>query len=191
MMTSKNEITVLLADISEGDGKAVNKLMPMVYDELRQIAGNKLRHEKFNQTLNATALVHEAYLKLVDQERVTWQNRAHFFAIAARAMRRILINHAKARIAQKRGGGDEVITLNEESVGFEVRAEELITLDTALSRLEKMSVRQSKVVEYWLFVGLTHEEIAELLNVSVPSVRRDWRLARAWLSKECKDLEFK
>jgi RNA polymerase sigma factor (TIGR02999 family) len=106
-------------------------------------------------------------------------------------MRRILINHAKARIAQKRGGGGEVITLNEESVGFEIRAEELITLDNALSRLEKMSVRQSKVVEYWLFVGLTHNEIAELLEVSVPSVRRDWRLARAWLSKECKDLEFK
>ena len=191
MIAYKNEITILLADILDGDEKAVNKLMPLVYEELRQIAGNKLRHEKFNQTLNATALVHEAYLKLVDQDRVTWQNRAHFFAIAARAMRRILINHAKARIAQKRGGGNEVITLNEDSVGFEVRVEELITLDHALNRLEKMSSRQSKVVEYWLFVGLTHEEIAQLLDISVPSVRRDWRLARAWLSKECKDLQFK
>jgi RNA polymerase sigma factor (TIGR02999 family) len=187
---NKDEITLILAEVAEGNEKAVNALMPRVYEELRRIAGNKLRHEKHNQTLNATALVHEAYLKLIDQRNVTWQNRAHFFAIAARAMRRIVINFAKEKMAQKRGGGAEVITLNEDTVGFEIRAEELITLEDALNRLEKMSERQSKVVEYWLFVGLTHEEIAELLNVSVPSVRRDWRLARAWLSKECKDLEF-
>jgi len=190
MLIDKKEITHLLADISDGDESAVNLLMPLVYDELRQMAGNKLRYEKQNQTLNATALVHEAYLKLVDQKRVTWQNRAHFFAIAARAMRRIIINHAKEKLAQKRGGGAEMITLNEDTVGFEVRAEELITLDDALKRLEQLSPRQGKVVEYWLFVGLTHEEISQLLEVSIPTVRRDWRLARAWLSKECRDLQF-
>ena len=189
MLIDKNEITHLLADISEGNEKAVNVLMPLVYNELRLMAGNKLRHEK-HQTLNATALVHEAYLKLVDQNRISWQNRAHFFAIAARAMRRIIINHAKEKLAQKRGGGADVITLNEETVGFEVRTEELITLDNALNRLEQMSPRQGKVVEYWLFVGLTHEEIAELLDISIPTVRRDWRMARAWLSKECRDLQF-
>jgi len=187
----KDEITVILAQIVEGDKQAVNALMPLMYEELRRIAGNKLRNEKHNQTLNATALVHEAYLKLVDQRNVTWQNRAHFFAIAARAMRRIIINYAKEKMAQKRGGGAEVITLNEDTVGLEINVEELITLEDALNRLERMSERQGKIVEYWLFVGLSHEEIAELLNISLPTVRRDWRLARAWLSKECKDLEFK
>jgi RNA polymerase sigma factor (TIGR02999 family) len=191
MNVNKDEITVMLAQIGKGDEHAVNALMPLVYEELRRIAGNKLRHEKHNQTLNATALVHEAYLKLIDQRNVTWQNRAHFFAIAARSMRRIIINYAKEKIAQKRGGGAEVITLNEDTVGLEINVEELITLEDALNRLEKMSERQSKIVEYWLFVGLSHEEIAELLNISLPTVRRDWRLARAWLSKECKDLEFK
>ncbi len=190
MVQTKNDITILLADISSGDENAVNQLLPLVYDELRRMAGNQLRNEKHNQTLNATALVHEAYLKLVDQNRVTWQNRAHFFAIAARAMRRIIINYANERLTQKRGGGADVLTLNEDTIGFEVRPEELITLDDALTRLEKLSSRQAKVVEYWLFIGLTHEEIAKLLNVSLPSIRRDWRLARAWLSKECKDLEF-
>ena len=191
MTSTKDQITLLLADITAGDERAVNLLMPLVYEELRSMAGNKLRHERINQTLNATALVHEAYLKLVDQHSVSWQNRAHFFAIAARAMRRIIINYANEKLAQKRGGDAEILTLNEETVGFEVHPEELLTLDDALDRLEKMSPRQAKVVEYWLFVGLTHEEIAQLLDVSVPSVRRDWRLARAWLAKECKDLEFK
>jgi RNA polymerase sigma-70 factor (ECF subfamily) len=190
MIAGKNEITVLLAEISAGDENAVNALMPLIYDELRQMAGNKLRNEKHNQTLNATALVHEAYLKLVDQKRVSWQNRSHFFAIAARAMRRIIINHANEKLAQKRGGGAEVLTLNEDTVGFEVRPEDLITLDDALNRLERLNSRQAKVVEYWLFIGLTHEEIAKLLDVSLPSIRRDWRLARAWLGKECKDLQF-
>jgi RNA polymerase sigma factor (TIGR02999 family) len=191
MTSTKDQITLLLADITAGDERAVNLLMPLVYEELRSMAGNKLRHERINQTLNATALVHEAYLKLVDQHSVSWQNRAHFFAIAARAMRRIIINYANEKLAQKRGGDAEILTLNEETVGFEVHPEELLTLNDALDRLEKMSPRQAKVVEYWLFVGLTHEEIAQLLDVSVPSVRRDWRLARAWLAKECKDLEFK
>jgi RNA polymerase sigma factor (TIGR02999 family) len=190
MIPGKDDITILLADISAGNENAVNLLMPLVYDELRKMAGNKLRNEKQHQTLNATALVHEAYLKLVDQKRVTWQNRAHFFAIAARAMRRIIINHANEKLAQKRGAGADVLTLNEDTVGFEVRPEDLITLDDALNRLEKLNSRQAKVVEYWLFIGLTHEEIAKLLDVSLPSIRRDWRLARAWLGKECKDLEF-
>jgi RNA polymerase sigma factor (TIGR02999 family) len=188
---NKNDITLILAQISEGNENAVNSLIPLVYEELRRIAVNKLRYERHNHTLNATALVHEAYLKLVDQRKVTWQNRAHFFAIAARAMRRIIINYAKEKMAQKRGGSAEVITLNEDTIGFEIQIEEIITLENALCRLDKMSERQGKIVEYRLFVGLTHEEIAQLLNISVPSVRRDWRLARAWLSKECKDLQYK
>jgi RNA polymerase sigma factor (TIGR02999 family) len=106
-------------------------------------------------------------------------------------MRRIIINYAKEKMAQKRGGSAEVITLNEDTIGFEIQIEEIITLENALCRLDKMSERQGKIVEYRLFVGLTHEEIAQLLNISVPSVRRDWRLARAWLSKECKDLQYK
>ncbi len=128
--------------------------------------------------------MHEAYLKLVDQNRVNWQNRAHFFAIAAQSMRRVLINYAHKRKAQKRGGGQVIVTFVEESVPRETRAEELLALDEALSRLAKMNERQSKVVEYWFFGGLTHEEIAEVLGVSLPTVRRDWRLARAWLSRE-------
>ena len=165
--------------------------MPAVYDELRKLARFYLARERAGQTLQATALVNEAYLRLKKENAHIWQNRAHFFAIAARAMRRIIINYANEKLAQKRGGDAEILTLNEETVGFEVHPEELLTLDDALDRLEKMSPRQAKVVEYWLFVGLTHEEIAQLLDVSVPSVRRDWRLARAWLAKECKDLEFK
>jgi RNA polymerase sigma factor (TIGR02999 family) len=189
MVENKSDITVLLAEISAGDKQAVNALMPMVYNELKKMAANKLNQEKHAHTLNATALVHEAYLKLVDQNRVTWQNRSHFFAIAARVMRRIIINYANEKLAQKRGGGAEVLTLNEESVGFQAQPEDLLTLDDALNRLERMNERQAKVVEYWLFIGLSHEEIADLLNISLPSVRRDWRLARAWLGKECKDLQ--
>ncbi|RMI19784.1 MAG: sigma-70 family RNA polymerase sigma factor, partial [Calditrichaeota bacterium] len=159
-------------------------LIPLVYDGLHQMAQRHLRRERRGHTLNATALVHEAYMKLVDQKRVNWQNRAHFFAIAAQSMRRILINYAHKRKAQKRGGGQVIVTFVEESMPRETRAEELIALDEALTRLSKMNERQGKVVEYWFFGGLTHEEIAEVLGVSLPTVRRDWRLARAWLTRE-------
>jgi RNA polymerase sigma factor (TIGR02999 family) len=143
-----------------------------------------LLKERKDHTLNATALVHEVYFKLVDQTRVNWQNRAHFFAIASQAMRRILINYAYQHKAQKRGGENVIVTFVEENVMRETRPEELIALDEALKQLQKISDRQSKIIEYWFFVGLTHEEIAEVLGISVPTVRRDWRLARAWLSRE-------
>lgn len=184
MAAPDKDITRLLHQLSDGDDHAVNALMPLVYDELHAMADRQMRRERANHTLNSTALVHEAYLKLVDQNRVNWQNRAHFFAIAAQAMRRILINYAQARLAQKRGGGQILATFNEEEVLRESRAGEIVALDEALTRLAELNERQSKVVEYRFFAGLTQEEIAEVLGVSVPTVRRDWRLARAWLARE-------
>ncbi len=184
MAQSSDEITLLLHQLSDGSGNAVNALMPLVYNELHAMADRQLRRERASHTLNSTALVHEAYIKLVDQSRVTWQNRAHFFAIAAQAMRRILINYAQARLAKKRGGGQVLATFNEEEVVRETRAEDLIALDEALERLGALNDRQCRVVEFRFFAGLKQEEIAEVLGVSLPTVRRDWRLARAWLSRE-------
>jgi RNA polymerase sigma factor (TIGR02999 family) len=186
MSLPQDQFTELLGEMSGGNRTIVDELMPMVYDELYNIARLKLLQERKGHTLNATALVNEAYIKMVDQTRVNWQNRAHFLAIAAQAMRRILINYAQSRKAQKRGGGELVVTFVEEAVPREARSEELIALDEALSRLSKLNERQGKVVEYWFFGGLTHEEIAEVLEVSLPTVRRDWRLARAWLTRELK-----
>lgn len=185
-MTDKNNITHLLEEITGGNRAVVDSLIPLVYDELHQVAHIQLRKERRNHTLNATALVHEAYFKLVDQTRVNWQNRAHFFAIASQAMRRILINYAQQRKVLKRGGGKSVITFIDENVKRETRPEELLALDEALERLKLISERQSRIIEYWFFVGLNHEEIAVVLGISVPTVRRDWRLARAWLSRELK-----
>ena len=183
-MPADKDITQLLHQLSDGNANAVDALMPLVYEELHAMADRQMRRERANHTINSTALVHEAYLKLVDQNRVNWQNRAHFFAIAAQAMRRILINYAQSRLAQKRGGGQVLATFNEEEVIRESRAGEIVALDEALTRLAVLSERQSKVVEFRFFAGLTQEEIAEVLGVSVPTVRRDWRLARAWLARE-------
>ncbi len=185
----EHDITALLADLSDGDENAVNVILPRIYDELQAMAHGQLRRERADHTLNTTALVHEAYLKLVKQDRVTWQNRAHFFAIASTAMRRILVNYAHKRNAEKRGGGEALATFDEGmgSPARETKAEELIALDTALERLSAMNERQGKVVEYWFFGGLTQEEIAEVLGISVPTVRRDWTFAKAWLSRELAD----
>jgi len=184
MTGEDRDITRLLNQLSGGNEDVVGALMPLVYTELQALAQRQLGRERPDHTLSSTALVHEAYLKLVDQRNVSWQNRAHFFAIAAQSMRRILINYANQRLAQKRGGGRIMVTLDEDNAPRETRAEELIELDGALERLAELNERQSKVVEYRFFAGLTQEEIAEVLGVSVPTVRRDWRLARAWLSKE-------
>jgi RNA polymerase sigma factor (TIGR02999 family) len=184
MDLSQQQITLLLGRLNAGHKNAVNELMPAVYDQLRRMADAKLRGERANHTLNATALVHEAYLKLVDQNRVSWKDRAHFYAFAAQAMRRILINYARNRLAQKRGGGQVIATFVDQDVARETKAEELIALDDALELLKKMNERQCKVVEFRFFGGLSQEEIAEVLEVSVPTVRRDWRMARAWLSRE-------
>jgi RNA polymerase sigma factor (TIGR02999 family) len=177
-------VTQLLAELTGGNQDVVNALLPLVYDELYRVAENQLHRERRDHTLNATALVHEAYLKLVDQHRVSWQNRAHFLGVAAQAMRRILINYAQQRRAQKRGGDLIATTFDDELVPREARADQLLDLDEALNRLKSLSERQAAVVEYRFFGGLTHEEVAEVLGVSVPTVRRDWRLARAWLSRE-------
>lgn len=183
-MGHPQEITRLLDDLTGGNRTVVDALMPHVFNELRVIARRQLQGERVGHTLNTTALVNEAYLKLIEQDKASWQNRAHFFGIASLAMRRILINYAHKRRAQKRGGGEAIATFNEDLFVRESRAEELIALDEALSRLELLSERQSMVVTYRFFGGLTQEEIAEVLDVSVPTVRRDWRLARAWLSRE-------
>ena len=188
-MKNKTDVTQLLIKVSDGNKEVVNSLFPVVYNELQKIAQNQLKHERKGHTINATSLVHEAYFKLVDQKYVTWQNRAHFFGIASQAMRRILINYANSRAAQKRGSGTPDITLAENLGESFIKPDELIDLDEALNRLEKINERQSKIIEYWFFVGLTHEEIAEVLKKSLPTVRRDWRLARAWLTRELKNMK--
>ena len=183
-MPPAEPFTALLDDLTGGNRTVVDALLPRVYDALRDLAHRKLRGERANHTLNTTALVHEAYEKLVQQDRMTWQNRAHFMGVAALSMRRILINYAHKRNAQKRGGGAPVATFEDGMAPRDVHAEELIDLDDALKQLEQLNERQAKVVTYRFFGGLTQKEIAEILDVSVPTVRRDWRLARAWLSRE-------
>lgn len=178
-------VTVLLLELGQGDESAFGELLPLVYDELHGLAHGRLRGERAGHTLNTTALVHEAYLKLVDQTRVQWQNRAHFFAIASMAMRRILINYAEARSAAKRGGGVEPVTFVEELQEMtDERADELLALDEALRRLERFNERGAMVVQYRFFGGLTYDEIASVLDVSPITVRRAWSAARAWLRRE-------
>lgn len=183
-MHENRDTTELLAQLTGDDSSVLDALTPRIYDELHALAHRQLRRERSNHTLNTTALVHEAYLKLVDQNRASLQNRVHFFAIASLAIRRILINYANKRSAQKRGGDLIRTTFDEGQIVREGKTEELLALDEALQRLEGMNERQSLVVTYRFFGGLTHQEIAEVLDVSVPTVRRDWRLARAWLSRQ-------
>ena len=184
MPAPPRDITALLVDLQGGNRTVVDELLPYVYDELRNLARRQLRGERDGHTLNPTALVHEAYLKLVRQEGVDWQNRSHFYGVAAIAMRRLLINYAKKRQAEKRGGGAPLATFDEGAIGRESRPEVVLALDEALDRLAAFNERQSQVVTMSFFGGLTHEEIAEVLGVSVPTVRRDWRIAKAWLTRE-------
>ena len=185
MLDKKNQVTALLAALGESGEEAMDALLPLVYDELRMLAQRQLRGQPANHTLNTTALVHEAYLKLVNKDAASWQDRAHFLSVAAIAMRQILINYAHKRRAQKRGGGQVLATFDEALMGgASTRADELIALDEALERLKTMHARQSDVVTFRFFGGLTHDEIAEVLGVSVPTVRRDWRIAKAWLVRE-------
>jgi len=183
-MEPQAEITQMLGRLQAGDPQVLDALFPLLYDPLKIMALKQLQSERSDHTLNATALVHEAYLKLVDQRGVTWQNRAHFFAVAAQAMRRILIDYARGRMAAKRGGGQALVTFNEEAMARTARADELVALDVALVRLAELDLRQAQVVEFKFFGGLKHEEIAEVLGVSVQTVHRDWRFARAWLGRE-------
>ena len=181
-MRSPDEITQLLLNWSNGDRQAFDHLVPLVYDELRGLASRHLSHERIGHTLSTTALVHEAYFRLVDIDRVAWQDRAHFLAMASRVMRRVLIDHARSRTRKKRGGGAERVDLDEELLVSEQRAAELIALDAALEGLAELNERQSRIVEMRFFGGLTIEETGHVLELSPASIKRDWLAARAWLN---------
>jgi RNA polymerase sigma factor (TIGR02999 family) len=180
-----NEISRLLQAWSGGDRKALDDLLPLVYDELHRQAHRFLRRERKNHTLQTTALIHEAYLKLVEQSRVKWQNREHFFAISANVMRRILVNYANARQRKKRGGSAEMLDLDESLLIVPEKTEvDLLGLDEALTRLGELDKQQEQIVELRYFGGLTIEETADVLGVSPATIKRDWRMTKAWLHRE-------
>ncbi len=190
--SSKEKVTQLLEAVRNGDRSALNKLFPLVYDELHVLAHRKRRQWHGDYTLNTTALVHEAYLKLTDPSQIQWNNRAHFFYVAAKAMRQILINYAEQQRAEKRGGKVRKISFDEMRVLVEngngtltaERAEALTTLDAALKKLEKINKRQSRIVECRFFGGMTVKETAAALAVSTPTVKRGWAMAKVWLYRE-------
>jgi len=175
------DVTFLLNKLADGDQEAGAKLVPLVYNELRRLAARCLQRERENHTLQATALVHEAYIKLTAQRSARWQNRAQFFALAAQAMRRILVDYARTQQRIRRGGKQQKVTLDEALLISPDRTEELIAVHESLSRLEKLDPRQSRIVELRYFGGLTVEEVAEVLGVSSKTVTREWNTARAWL----------
>jgi RNA polymerase sigma factor (TIGR02999 family) len=182
-----SETTQLLRAWASGDQGALEQLTPRVYDELRRIAGHFMRDERPGRTIQTTALVHEAYLKLIDVKNVDWQHRAHFFAVSAQIMRRILLDRARRRVAAKRGGVAPRVNLDEVPDIGSGRARELIALDDGLNVLAKVDPRKARVIELRFFAGLSVEETAEVLKVSSDTVKRDWRLARAWLLAELGD----
>jgi RNA polymerase sigma factor (TIGR02999 family) len=181
--SSQPAVTQLLLKWQEGDEAAMDDLMPLVYEELRRIAHRHLRRERADHTLSTTALVHEAYLNLVDHDMMPWQNRVHFYAIASRVMRRVLIWYARKRNAAKRGGGIPNLALDDVVVLSDDRMEELLALDQALEKLEAMDARLCRVVECRYFGGLSVQETAEALAISPATVKRDWQTARAWLRR--------
>lgn len=183
-MNLPQDITQLLEAHADGDENALHTLLPLVYDELRRIAHNRLYGERHDHTLNTTALVHEAYLKLADLNRLSWQNRAHFYAIASQCMRNVLVDYAVKRNAQKRGGGQEMQSLEGIEVGEDSSVEELLTINEALKRLEALDPRQARIVECRFFGGMSIEDTAQALGISHATVSRDWTIARAWLSRE-------
>ncbi|HEY9404005.1 MAG TPA: sigma-70 family RNA polymerase sigma factor [Pyrinomonadaceae bacterium] len=185
MEENSKQITQLLEQWSNGAAEVLDDLMPLVYMELRRQASGYLRRERSNHTLQPTALINEAYLKLIDQRDVKWQNRAHFFAIAAQAMRRILVDYARERNREKRGGTAENLPLDEAfTIVSREKNVDLVALDEALNKLATYDERQAKVVELRYFSGLSIDETAEVLNVSNVTVRRDWNMAKAWLHQE-------
>jgi RNA polymerase sigma factor (TIGR02999 family) len=184
MDASRSEVTRLLKDWSNGRQDVLDKLLPQIYAELRRLASSYLRRERPDHTLQATALVHEAFIRLIDQRAVRWQNRAHFFGIAAQAMRRILVDHARAHSAEKRGSGERPVSLDEVVALVGAPSVDLLALDEALTRLTAIDPQQSRVVELRFFGGLTIEETAEVMDVSPATVGREWTLAKAWLYAE-------
>lgn len=184
MTSSTENVTRLLSAWQAGDEEALERLLPLVYDDLRRIADRRLAGERAGHTLQATALVHEAYLRLVDHDRIQWQGRAHFLALAATTMRRILVDHARKQRAAKRGGDAVTLTLDEDLAGGREPEVDLVALDQALERLAAEEPRQARVVELRFFGGLTVRETAEVLDVSPATVKLDWSVARAWLFRE-------
>lgn len=184
MQPSDTDVTALLSEMTEGNASAAEKLVPIVYEELKRLARRYMRRERADHTLQTTALVHEAYLRLVGQQAVRWQGRSHFFGVAAQIMRRILTDHARRNLRLKRGGTKEVLPLDEALVFSPEHSEELVKLDEALDRLAQLDARQGRVVELRFFAGLSVEEAAESLGVSPKTVKRDWSVAKAWLHAE-------
>jgi RNA polymerase sigma factor (TIGR02999 family) len=190
MEANRQEITVILRSWSEGNREAADALMPLVYDELRKVAANYLKHQRPDHTLQPTALVNEAYLKLVDISHVNWQDRAHFFAVAAQTMRHILVDHARAQLTEKRGSARQKLSLDD-AISFAKEDPQtdidVIALDDALKQLAAIDEQQSKIVELRFFGGLTVEETAVVLGISPATVKREWRIAKAWLYKTLKN----
>jgi RNA polymerase sigma factor (TIGR02999 family) len=184
MCVPPGEVTNLLLEMKRGNKEAEGQLIPLVYAELRRIAAARLRRESPDHSLQATALVHEAYLRMAELKRIDWQGRSHFFAVSAGVMRRILIDRARAAKADKRGKGWDAISLNEAILPSPSRAPELLDLDEALTRLADLDHRQAKIVEMRFFAGMSEEEIGDVIGVSARTVKRDWRIAKAWLFKE-------
>ena len=183
-MPSNRDITALLEDLQAGDRSVIDAIIPLIYRDLHDRAHRFLQQERANHTINTTALVHEAYLKLIGQKNIDWKNKAHFLGVASLVMRRILINYAKQKKAAKRGGGVTPQTFHEEFQMGDSQSEAVLVLNEALERLSNFNERQGKIVEMRYFGGLTHDEIACVLGVSEPTVRREWRFARAWLNRE-------
>jgi RNA polymerase sigma-70 factor (ECF subfamily) len=187
MISASQDITRLLVDWSNGDQAALDKLLPLVNDELRRLARRYMRRESPGHTLQTSALINEAFLRLIDQQRVRWQNRAHFFGVAAQLMRRVLIDHARSHRYAKRGGGALKVSLDEAAAVTEARAAELLAVDEALEKLTKMDARKGRIVELRFFGGLTEVETAEVIGVSLPTAQREWRAAKAWLRRMLTD----
>jgi RNA polymerase sigma factor (TIGR02999 family) len=184
--TSSENLTQLLVDWSNGDTRALAKLTPLVYSDLHRLAERYMRLEPVNHTLQSTALVHEAYLRLIDQRNTRWQNRAHFFGISAQLIRRILVDYARTRNAAKRGGPGVKLQVRESVKAPEQNDLDLVVLDGCLNELANIDLNQARVVELRYFAGLTVEETAEVMHISPTTVKREWRLARAWLHREMK-----
>jgi RNA polymerase sigma factor (TIGR02999 family) len=184
IMESPKEVTQLLIDWSKGDEKALEKLLPMVYGELRRLANSRLRHQRPDHTLQPTALVNEAYLHLIDCNNIQWQNRAHFFGVAAQLMRNILVDHARKHLAAKRGGDRHKLSLDDIPELSKDQDVDLIALDDALSSLAAIDEQKSRIIELRYFGGLTIEETAEVLRSSPATIKREWNLAKAWLLRE-------
>jgi RNA polymerase sigma-70 factor (ECF subfamily) len=184
-VASSNDVTGLLVRWSSGDPEALQHLIPLVYAECRRIAARQLRREHREHTLDPTALVHELYLRLVDQQRATWENRAHFFGVAAQLMRRILVDHARARRAEKRGGSAVFVSLTAAAdTGDDARIADVLAIDDALERLAAVDADQVRIIELRFFAGLSVEETAHVVGRSARTIKREWRLAKAWLYRE-------